>query len=215
MQLALDDYTRSLSGNTTPKDLKTYMEMLYMTFTGLNVTADEFAALQSLYAGVLKNQELDPNFVFQKKLQEFLYASPAKHIFEVSDIEKANRDTILGIIREQLANAADFTFVFSGNFDEAELKSLAEQYIASLPAVKGKKPEVKYDSALEIKAGNESKEFTMKMEVPQGSAAVIVSGKCRILSRTDCLLPCRDRLSLPVLSAKYAKRREPSTAFSC
>lgn len=177
LQLALDDYTRSLSGNTTPKDLKTYMEMLYMTFTGLNVTADEFAALQSLYAGVLKNQELDPNFVFQKKLQEFLYASPAKHIFEVSDIEKANRDTILGIIREQLANAADFTFVFSGNFDEAELKSLAEQYIASLPAVKGKKPEVKYDSALEIKAGNESKEFTMKMEVPQGSAAVIVSGK--------------------------------------
>ena len=177
LQLALDDYQRSLSGNTTPKDLKTYMEMLYMTFTGLNVTADEFAALQSLFAGVLKNQELDPNFVFQKKLQEFLYASPAKHIFEVSDIEKANRDTILGIIREQLANAADFTFVFSGNFDEAELKSLAEQYIASLPAVKGKKPEVKYNSALEIKAGNESKEFTMKMEVPQGSAAVIVSGK--------------------------------------
>ena len=40
LQLALDDYTRSLSGNTTPKDLKTYMEMLYMTFTGLNVTAD-------------------------------------------------------------------------------------------------------------------------------------------------------------------------------
>ena len=36
---------------------------------------------------------------------------------------------------------------------------------------------MKYDSALEIKAGNEEKEFTMKMEVPQGSAAVIVSGK--------------------------------------
>ena len=46
----------------------------------------------------------------------------------MSDIEKANREDILSIIREQLANAAEFTFVFSGNFDEAELKALVEQY---------------------------------------------------------------------------------------
>ena len=177
LNIALDEYSRGLSGNTTPKDLKTYMEMIYMTFTGLNVTADEFASMQNLYKGLLQNQEENPNFVFQKKVQEFLYASPMKQVFGVSDIEKASREGILDIIHEQLANAGEFTFVFSGNFDEAELKALAEQYIGSLPSVKGKKAEVKYDSALEIKAGNEEKEFTMKMEVPQGSAAVIVSGK--------------------------------------
>lgn len=177
LKVSLDDYVRRLSGNTTPKDLKTYMEMIYMTFTGLTVTLDEFTAMQNLYKGVIQNQEQNPNFVFQKKVQEFLYSSPNKQVFGVSDIEKANREDILSIIREQLANAAEFTFVFSGNFDEAELKALVEQYIATLPSVKGKKQELKHNPAVEIKSGNEEKEFSLKMEVPQGSAAVIISGK--------------------------------------
>lgn len=177
LKVAFEDYVRSLYGNTIPKDLKTYMEMIYMTFTGLTVTEDEFAAMQNLYKGLIQNQEQNPSFVFQKKVQEFLYTSPNKQVFGVSDIEKANRDNILSIIHEQLANAADFTFVFSGNFDETELKTLVEQYIASLPSVKGKKQDLKYNSAVEIKSGSEEKDFTMKMEVPQGSAAVIISGK--------------------------------------
>lgn len=177
LKVSLDDYVRRLSGNTTPKDLKTYMEMIYMTFTGLTVTPDEFTAMQNLYKGVIQNQAQNPNFVFQKKVQEFLYSSPNKQVFGVSDIEKANRENILSIIREQLANAAEFTFVFSGNFDEAELKALVEQYIATLPSVKGKKQELKHSPAVEIKSGNEEKEFSLKMEVPQGSAAVIISGK--------------------------------------
>lgn len=177
LKVAFEDYVRSLYGNTTPKDLKTYMEMIYMTFIGLTVTEDEFAAMQNLYKGLIQNQEQNPSFVFQKKVQEFLYTSPNKQVFGVSDIEKANRDNILSIIHEQLANAADFTFVFSGNFDETELKTLVEQYIASLPSVKGKKQDLKYNSAVEIKSGSEEKDFTMKMEVPQGSAAVIISGK--------------------------------------
>lgn len=177
LKVAFEDYVRSLYGNTTPKDLKTYMEMIYMTFTGLTVTEDEFAAMQNLYKGLIQNQEQNPSFVFQKKVQEFLYTSPNKQVFGVSDIEKANRENILSIIHEQLANAADFTFVFSGNFDETELKTLVEQYIASLPSVKGKKQELKYNSAVEIKSGSEEKDFTMKMEVPQGSAAVVISGK--------------------------------------
>lgn len=177
LKVSLDDYVRRLSGNTTPKDLKTYMEMIYMTFTGLTVTPDEFTAMQNLYKGLIQNQAQTPNFVFQKKVQEFLYSSPNKQVFGVSDIEKANRENILSIIREQLANAAEFTFVFSGNFDEAELKALVEQYIATLPSVKGKKQELKHNPAVEIKSGNEEKEFSLKMEVPQGSAAVIISGK--------------------------------------
>lgn len=177
LKINFDDYARSMSGNTTPKDLKTYMEMLYMTFTALDVTADEFAAMQNFYKGLIQNQEQSPNFIFQKKVNEFLYESPYKQVFGVSDIENANRENILALICKELSNAADFTFVFSGNFDETELKSLTEQYIASLPSMKSKKQKIKYNRSIEIKKGNEEKEFSMKMEVPQGSAAVIVSGK--------------------------------------
>lgn len=198
LKVSLDDYVRRLSGNTTPKDLKTYMEMIYMTFTGLTVTPDEFTAMQNLYKGLIQNQAQNPNFVFQKKVQEYLYSSPNKQVFGVSDIEKANREDILSIIREQLANAAEFTFVFSGNFDEAELKALVEQYIATLPSVKGKKQELKHSPAVEIKSGNEEKEFSLKMEVPQGSAAVIISGKVPYSFKNRLMAP----MSAQIISAR-------------
>ena len=198
LKVELDDYLRRLSGSTTPKDLPTCLEMLYMTFTALHVTPDEFAALQNLYKGFIQDQGKNPQFVFQQRLQEFLYASPAKRVFGVSDIEQASREGILSIVREQLSNAADFTFVFSGNVDEAVLKPLVEQYIASLPAVKDRKAEFRTCPELEIKPGSEVKEFVRKMEVPQGSAAVLVSGRTPYTFRNWLLAS----MSAQILSAR-------------
>lgn len=177
VNIELSDYTRNLSGNTTPKDLKTLMELIYMNFTALNITADEFTAQQNLYKGILQNQGLNPQFIFQKKLQEYLYASPRNYIPEAKDIEQASRENILRIVREQLANAADFTFAFSGNIDEQELRTLAKQYLATLPSDPTRKAEIKRISGLGIRAGKEQKEFFQPMEVPQGSAAVMVSAQ--------------------------------------
>lgn len=177
LKVSFYDYSRLLSGQTTPKDLKTYMEMLYMAFTALNVTEDDFVSMQNQYKGLIENQKLNPLFIFQKKLNEFLYASPNKQMLDVAHIENANREKLMEIIHDQLGNAADFTFVFCGNFDENELKTLVEQYIASLPTVKGKASKVTLNNEVELKPGREDKKISMKMEVPQGSAAVIVSGK--------------------------------------
>lgn len=177
LNLQFNDYVRNIWGETTPKDLKTFMELLYMTFTSLNITSDEFGALQNLFKGVLQNQGLNPQFIFQKELQKYLYDSPRKQALEVKDVENANRENILSMIHGLLSNAADFTFVFSGNVDEAELKALAEQYIASLPSASSKKTDIQRIAGVEVKGGDELKEFTAKMEVPQGSAAVIISGK--------------------------------------
>ena len=177
VNIELSDYTRNLSGNATPKDLKTLMELIYMNFTALNITANEFTAQQNLYKGILQNQGLNPQFIFQKKLQEYLYASPRNYVPSTTDIEQANRENILRIVREQLANAADFTFAFSGNINEEELKALAEQYLAALPSNPARKTEIKRIPGLGINGGDEQKEFLQPMEVPQGSAAVIVSAQ--------------------------------------
>lgn len=86
LQLALDDYTRSLSGNTTPKDLKTYMEMLYMTFTGLNVTADEFAALQSLYAFPMKPEKKDRALeIIRNEFEKLAKETPVEELNKVKE----------------------------------------------------------------------------------------------------------------------------------
>ena len=106
-----------------------------------------------------------------------MYASPRDYRPEAKDIGQASRENILRIVREQLANAADFTFAFSGNIDEQELRTLAEQYLATLPSDPTRKAEIKRISGLGIRAGEEQKEFFQPMEVPQGSAAVMVSAQ--------------------------------------
>ena len=175
LNIEMGNYSRQLTGHTTPKDLKTFMELIYMNFTALNITPDEFASLQNLYKGIFQNSELNPQYIFQKELYSYLYASPRMHFPAPEQVDRASRTGILEMTRQLLGNAADFTFTFSGNMDEQELKTLVEQYIATLPARPDSLTELKHMDGLDVCPGTDCKEFTQPMQVPQGSAAVVVS----------------------------------------
>ena len=183
----LSDYSRNIDGSSTPKDLVTLMELIYMGFTSLNITADEFAALQQTYLGVLQNQASNPDFVFAKQLQEAVYPSDSKQAPSAETFAKINRERMLQIIHEQLGNAADFTFVFSGNVQTDELKKLVEQYIATLPGDAKKTTNVKHDNRLEMVKGSFNKRNTFKMEVPQSHVAVLVSAQIRFTAKNKLL----------------------------
>ena len=129
----IQDYFRFLDGTSTIKDLPVLMELIYMTFTGFNITEDDFAAAQSSIAGILGNQEAQPEYIFSKRASEALYASPLKQVIGTADIQAADRGAILDMIHGFTANAADYTFVFTGNIDLDAFKPLLEQYIATLP----------------------------------------------------------------------------------
>ena len=183
----LSDYSRNIDGTSTPKDLVTLMELIYMGFTSLNITTDEFAALQQTYQGVLQNQASNPDFVFAKQLQETVYPSASKQIPSAETFAKINRERMLQIIHEQLGNAADFTFVFSGNIQADELKKLVEQYISTLPGDAQKTTNVKHDNRLEMAKGSFDKRNTLKMEVPQSHVAVLVSAQIRFTAKNKLL----------------------------
>lgn len=169
-------FSRTLSGNTTPKDLPTLMELIYMNFKDINFTEDEFAALQKTSASAIRNQEANPAFQFNVNAVKTLYGgrSPRAAVMTVSDVEKADRAQIIEISHAMTANAADFTFTFVGNVDVEKLRPLVEQYIASLPgdpatAVKKVK---EYDPALLFLEGSRADNYTVKMETPQTYVAV-------------------------------------------
>ena len=90
---------------------------------------------------------------------------------------------------------------------------MTEQYIASLPSAKDKKSEVKLNSAVEIKSGNEEQEFAMKMEVPQGSAAVIVSGKMPYSFKNRLLASMSAQLISTRLLSEVRERKERYIAY--
>lgn len=169
-----DDYCRDISGSTTPKDLKTMMELLYSHFTQFNMSADEFQATQNMIAGFLHNQETNPQYIFSRDLRKALYNTPRKSALTVEAVENASLDEINKIVKDMTANAADYTFFFVGNVDMDELKTLCEQYIATLPgdaATASKAPVV--DGSLGVKKGEKVTTFTAPMQTPQTFAAVL------------------------------------------
>ncbi|MDE5979413.1 MAG: insulinase family protein [Muribaculaceae bacterium] len=169
-----DDYCRDISGSTTPKDLKTMMELLYSHFTQFNMSADEFQASKNMITGFLHNQETNPQYVFSRDLRKALYDNPRKAALTVEAVEAASLDEVNRIVKDLTANAADYTFFFVGNVDMDELKTLCEQYIATLPgdaATASKAPAI--DGSLGLKKGEKVTSFTTQMQTPQTFVAVL------------------------------------------
>lgn len=168
VSFGFDDYTRDIEGSTTPKDLPTFMELIYMAFTNVNLTDDEFKAMQNMYSGILRNQESNPQFIFSRDLYKALYTNPRRQVITPEDILAADREKILGITSQMTANAADYLFIFVGNIDMDQFRPLVEQYIATLPADASKVDKtITIDPSMQAKPGKGTDAFTTKMETPQ------------------------------------------------
>ena len=175
--LEVGNFETEISGSTTPKDLPTLMELLYMTMTNVTITEDEFKSLQSKYAGILRNQESNPDYIFGRDAMKSLFDSPRRLPITSEDVEAANRENILNIIHNATANAADFTFVFVGNIDMDTFRPLVEQYIATLPADASKAvKEMGFDAALQPRNGKINDAYNTKMQTPQTTALIMASG---------------------------------------
>lgn len=174
VNLGLGAATRTISGNCVVKDLQTMMELLYMTFTAFNINESDFAAGQELNRGLLHNQEAMPMFHFQKAVSKNIYDSPRNQLLSLGVIDAADRQGILNIIHDQLADVQDFTFVFTGKINTDSLRRYVEQYIAPIP--KGKSLAGVNEAEFSVKPGALTDISTFKMDTPQTYAAVILSG---------------------------------------
>jgi len=170
--LNVEEYTDQLSGNSTVKDLETMFQLIYLKFTALNKDEKKFNQTMSLMETQLKNKDLMPESALSDSLQYIISnRSWRNKPFNVEDLKQVSLDRILEIAKERTANAANYTFTFVGNFDEATIRPLIEQYIASLPAKKGVKSNwVNQDDMPE---GQTICHFTKKMESPKEYEVVI------------------------------------------
>ena len=160
-----------VTGSSNVKDLETLFQLLYLQFTDVTKDEKNYNTLLNIIDISLKNKDLDPDNVFNDTLH---YVSNnydwRSKPFTVEDIQQLNYDRILEIGKERTANAASYIFEFIGSFDEATIRPLIEQYIASLPAKKGTKSN--WVNTLTYPVGQTIKHFTHKMETPKTTVNV-------------------------------------------
>ena len=174
VSFTVNPYSHGLSGNSTPKDVETLMQLIYLKMTALSKDEKSFKNLQNTYATILANQSNNPNMVYQDSLQSTLYlGSKIGRIPTSDEIKAINYDRLMTLAKQYYGNAKDFTFYFVGNYDEKTLLPLIEQYIASLPnnGFKLKNKEIPYAK------GEVKNNFTKAMSNPQTQASEIWNAK--------------------------------------
>ncbi|MBO3116643.1 insulinase family protein [Winogradskyella sp. DF17] len=164
-----------MRGNSTPKDLETLFQMVHLYFTKLDKDEEAFASYISKQKAFLGNILSNPNISFSIALGEFLNEGNPRYFGfpKPEDFDNANYDLAYEKFKERFANAGDFNFYFVGNIDEAQLKDLAETYIASLPGSATKEMYKTFD--FRPKSG--AHEFTFKKGTePKSQVNLIFSG---------------------------------------
>ena len=172
VDLSLSANYERLNGSSTKKDLETMFQLNYLYFTALTKDEKATSTYMSFVETQLKNKSNNPQSALSDSVSTTFYNHDWREMpFNVEDLKNVNYDRVIEIAKERTANAADFTFYFVGSFDEETIKPLIEQYIASLPAKKGKKENFK--EGAELVKGDVKNEFSRAMETPQTTSLVM------------------------------------------
>ena len=163
-------FKHGLEGNSTPKDIETLMQLIYLKMTALSKDEKSANNLISTIKTALANQSKNPQMVYQDSLQSTIYmGNKMARIPSSAEVESVSYDRAIELGRQYFSNAKDFTFFFIGNYDEATLLPLIEQYIASIPS-KGAKLKNK---AIPVATGEVKNIFTKSMENPMSQVTEI------------------------------------------
>ena len=169
--MALGTDRANITGSSTPTDVETMLQLVYLYFTNINKDQESYDNMMKTTELMLKNKLLQPEAVFSDSLTLTIQNHSKRFApLAMDDLKNVDYDRILQMAKEQTGNAAAFTFTIIGNYDEATIRPLIEQYLASLPA---QKKVVKGKDVDEYFKGEVINNFKRKMETPKAIAVMV------------------------------------------
>ena len=170
-----DDYTTTVVGSGSPKDLETIFQLVNLRFTSPRFNEDDFNAVLGQYISYVENLKTSPDFKASSEQLKSLYNnSPRRQQISTEVLQSINYQRVEPIYRQLLANAADFTVYIVGNVELQTLKPLVEKYIGSLPT--SKKITKRVDDGVRYAKGEVINDFRHPMQQPKVSVCRIYTG---------------------------------------
>jgi zinc protease len=128
-------YTHGFSGGSTPKDLETALQLVYLAFTRPNDRPETFEVLRKRLMAAVVNQAQDPDALFSEKVREVnTQGHYTARALKAADVAALRYEKALGFYKRAFANAADFTFFFAGAFKVEDVTPLLARYLGALPS---------------------------------------------------------------------------------
>ena len=186
-ELNIEKTRHNINIVSTPKDLETAMQLLYLNVTAPRFDNEEFLIGINQIKAVLPNLEKMPQLKLQKLIMETLYGGNERKLTISNEIiEKANINDFEKASRRLFSNVAGATVYVVGNVDAETLKPLVAKYIASLPG--GKKGSKFIDRSEDIVKGNVVKNEAMVMETPKSTVLQVYTAYMPYSIKNEVLL---------------------------
>ena len=212
VSVELSQASEYLNGTSTPKDLRTLFELIYLRFQAPANDVEGYNSTLNFLKMQLANVEKNPQSAFSDSIKSTIYGhNPLAQRIRLADLDQADYATIKRIYSERYNAAGDFDFYFTGAIDVDSLRAFTEQYIAPLKAQKKRET---YDpkNIILMVSGVHDNHFRRAMETPQAYIVQFWNGPLTYTMKDAAVVNALGE----VLTQRYLKsiREDAGIAYS-
>ena len=134
----VNELFESVSGNSTPKDFETMLQLAYLKFTDPRFDTAVFDSFISRMKLLIPTLNAKPDYYFDDQVRKIMTQNHPRTFSELDltnlDKDKTKFEDVQAIYKDRFADASDFTFVFVGNFEPGKVKAQIVKYLGNLPS---------------------------------------------------------------------------------
>lgn len=133
IDISINNTTETIEGSGTNEDFEVALQMTNLVFTKPQFTDAGWNTLMDNINEVAVKHGLQPREVFTDRIRQILYGNDIYSASLTPEYAKQmNAKTSEQEFKNRFANAADFTFIFVGDFEEEKLLELLAYYLGSI-----------------------------------------------------------------------------------
>lgn len=217
-----------ISGSSGVKDFETLLQLTHLYSTAPRIDEALFNAWKEKQKAGLQFAMADPQNIFMDSLYRTLYQhNPLgpSGVPKPEHFDKINLSRAMEIYKEQLGDANDFTFIFTGSFNTDSIKPLLAEYLGSLPTA-GKPATIKDNGVrpeqgihdFTIYAGTEPKSMILTYytgEIPYSEALELKANALSEILNIKIIEDLREKLGAIYGGGIYANiNKYPYNSYS-
>lgn len=135
IESSIDNYSEWMSGDFTTQDTSTFMQLLHLKFTQTRADEANFTNYINYVRPQVLNQFNSPQAKFSEAIRSAIYKDDVRNLpFDTDMLNQQSLPDMVRFYQQRYSNAADFTFVFIGDFYVDQFEPFLSTYIATLPA---------------------------------------------------------------------------------
>ncbi len=200
-----------VTGRTSPKDLETTLQLIYLYFTHPRWDATDYKTWMDKEKAGYINAASDPRTALSDSIDAMMSNHHPRAVpLTYETLDQVSMAKLQAIYQQRFASPGSFTFLFVGKIDPEKVKPLIEKYLGSLAPGKG--PETFKDDGIHPPKGKVVNDFRHESTTPRTTIFVNLNGRCNY-NATDRLLGAAIR---HILELRYVQsiREDEGGAYS-